>query len=540
MLMLLSCRDEQWKQHNKLSEEGVGKNLLEVVKSNSNWSKFYEALELTGYGEVLEQSNNLTVFAPDNSAWDSVSMEDITTLKRIVAGQIAYGKHLSSERSLYEPMRMLNSKVISYDNVEHFNGAEIQSPDHLASNGVIHAMNTLVRVKSNIWEYLTSAYSSYEQVKFITSLTASVMDPLKSKDNGVYPNGDPKYDTVFMEVNPFLDRIPLNREDTIMTYVVLADIGYNALLSKFRTFFRTRAAAAGDLTLTALSVCQDFLFKGLVDITQHDTLANVFGVKVPLNNGANVIKTYEASNGRVYVIEEAKILYREKIKPVIIEGEDYYNTADDYYVSRRYRSDASGGYDVHVSCRTAQRDTIWALDSANNRLDSFNISNRVFQPRDNSDAVQANINNFWLGYTANVHSTEYEIYYEAYDDINTHYSNPQQVMRLEQKLFISTPDDPKGVLYKEGDLVRNNVDADATCFVGEDRAGVHKLTRLNRWMLNRNNQTLLTPLGTYRLSVPNSGVMTLWLCNTTRSTTAREQGMMFLDYIMLKPVLPYE
>jgi uncharacterized surface protein with fasciclin (FAS1) repeats len=379
MLLPLSCRDEQWKEHNKMSEEGVGKNLLEVIKENPDWSKFYEALEVTGYDKVLGQSGSFTVFAPDNSAWESVSMIDVATLRAIVAGQIAYGKRLSSEKSLYEPMQMLNTKVISYDEAEQsFNGAQIQSFDYLASNGVIHATNAFVKVKSNIWEYLTFEYAPYNQVKFLKSLSTVVMDALRSVELGVNAAGNPVYDTVWMNVNDFLKEIPLDSEDKLMTYVVLEDKGYDDLINKFRPFFKTKAFPyTGDRSMTELSVCRDFFFEGLVDITEHDTLTNVFGVKVPLNlnKEENIIDTYEASNGRVYVIKEANILYREKIKPVIIEGEDF-NAADNTYVLKRYNSWASGMYDVHVCCRTAQRDTIWAFDtikSVINGLDSLII-----------------------------------------------------------------------------------------------------------------------------------------------------------------------
>jgi hypothetical protein len=126
----------------------------------------------------------------------------------------------------------------------------------------------------------------------------------------------------------------------------------------------------------------------------------------------------------------------------------------------------------------------------------------------------------------------------AHDDIYSHYSNPQQVMCLEQKLFISMPE--YAVLQKEGDLVANNY-ALKECFVGVNRAGPvaeRQLTRLREWGLNKNQTLAFQKYGFDVLEVEYTGVMTMWLCNTTRSTTAREQGMMFLDYILLKPILP--
>jgi hypothetical protein len=172
---------------------------------------------------------------------------------------------------------------------------------------------------------------------------------------------------------------------------------------------------------------------------------------------------------------------------------------------------------------------------------------KQFNTPGSDDAVRADANNFYVEYMIrSTPSARYKIYYVAYDDIAGHYTPANQALRIEQKLFISLPGTS---LAKEVDKVVNNYLGDTICFVGRDTAGVGpKLTQLSMWTLNASNQTLKTqmatpPLGmsdTETLVVPYYGALTMWLCNTTRSTTSREQGMLFLDYIKLVPILPDE
>jgi len=42
------------------------------------------------------------------------------------------------------------------------------------------------------------------------------------------------------------------------------------------------------------------------------------------------------------------------------------------------------------------------------------------------------------------------------------------------------------------------------------------------------------------LQVSKTGTLTMWLCNSARSTEAKFQGLLFLDYILLVPRITEE
>ena len=179
--------------------------------------------------------------------------------------------------------------------------------------------------------------------------------------------------------------------------------------------------------------------------------------------------------------------------------------------------------------------------------------------------------NFFIEYKAQVNSVDYEIRYIAYDDIgsgnrlmsNQYHievpiDNPPdfpddpdaerevQTFRLEQKLFISMPGRP--VLSKNSDSkIENNFERDA-CFVSVDTAGIKKERTMTKWTFDNttNTQYILQPKSDTDagiLKVEQTGELTLWLCNTTRTnataggTLLGAQGMLFLDYIKLVPIV---
>jgi hypothetical protein len=254
----------------------------------------------------------------------------------------------------------------------------------------------------------------------------------------------------------------------------------------------------------------------------------------------------------VYVIDKSNILLREKIKPIVVEGENFVATSDRQFVYKRYKQWASGGYDVIVSGQTKQNDTIPVLDSLGFPIlslvtgeDSLKVESKTFSTPNSAEASRANVNNFYVEYKATAYSTSYRVYYVAFDDVGGFSSDTNHILRIEQKLFASMPGRP--ALRKgnsaSAEAVTNGYLGDTICFVGLNQAGVHEETLLQQWTLEEKTQFIKRPLTTPQAAtmvVPNVGNLTMWLCNTTRNNSTRLQGMMFLDYIKLVPILPEE
>lgn len=529
-----SCYDKAWDNYLSGNEKS-DKDLAEIVKSNNEISIFNELLQRTGYDEVLKLSDNFTVFAPTNAAWSGIDTTGVDKMRKIIGTLIVYKSYYSENQENFNSFKCVNGKVIYYNSTtQTINGAKIITPDLFAANGVLHITDKVVERKENIWDYILQK-SGYNQINFIDSLTTRVMDMEKSIAIGV-ENGSTKYDTVWTTKNDFLEKYPINNEDSVYTYVVIQNEGFATLYNKYKPFFKQKTDAATDL-LTRMNVCQDFVFKGIVDIQSNDTLTNIDGIKVPFKN-AVIIDTYNASNGKVYVISASNIRLKDKIKPIKIEGESFNSAYNKDYVFTRYRLWASGERDIVLAGGETQSDSLWRKvplpPSTVVTKDSVADKNYFI----NSSYV-ANVNHFHIEYKVNVNSANYDMYYVAYNDIPSH-NDAYGVYKVKQKIFISMPgfSTLKNGITDNARGIANNYLGETRCFVGEGKAGVHELTKLKQWNLFSPTQLLDTPYNGPNndlVSVTRSGTMTIWLTNTATRTAANRQGLLFLDYILLVP-----
>jgi uncharacterized surface protein with fasciclin (FAS1) repeats len=532
-ILMTGCYENAWENH--LSADQLAKNNLFIDISNQpELSTFSAVLKKTGYDNVLKSANSFTVFAPTNSAWSRVDTTNIDQLTKMVGSLIVYNTYFSNNQKLFGTLKTLNGKNIFYDpGTQTFNGAKITKTDIRSANGVIQITDKIAERRNNIWEYLSTKTDNL-QFSFINSLNQRVIDPDKSVAIGVDAGGMTKFDTVWMNTNNFLKKYPIDNEDSIYTYIIVQNNGFNMLYNKYQPYFNMSTANQTD-SITRFNICQDFVFKGVVDITKFDTLTNVDGVKVPIK-GSVISETYNASNGRVYVIDQSNIRLKDKIKPIIIEGEKFTGATDVNYVFTRYKLWASGQRDVVLSCAETQSDSLYRKTTG--VRDS--VASKTYFI--NSGLV-ANTANFYIQYSAHVNSAKYDVYYVAYDDIADHFDSTYTnfgVYKIVQKLFVSMPGSPR-LKYGTFDNTRgvaNNYLGDLKCFVGQGMAGVKELTKLTQWNLLATTQIVDSPVNATNsdlMVVPQTGNMTLWLCNTARSNASNRQGLLFLDYIMLVP-----
>jgi len=536
-LVLTSCQDSSWEKH--VGQAG-DENLMELIDARPELSVFARMIRKTGYDQVVSSAGSYTVFAPGNTAWTGIDTTDITLLTQKIGTLIVHNSYFTDNSQLYVSVASVNGKNIFYDaTTKTFNGATIVVADIAARNGVLQLTDKLVERKENIWDYMASVPAS-SQYQYVNGLNRRVMDMEKSVAVGVYPNGTTRYDTAWKNINNFLLKYPLDNEDSVFTYVMIENTAFQALYTKYRPYFSQPIPARTD-SAALYNVTGDFVFRGIVDLTEADTLVNVNGVKVPLA-GVQIQEVYSASNGRVYRVDKVNIPLKEKIKPIKIEGEQFSSAFDRNYVFTRYKRWASGERDIVLSSGATQSDTLWrkvpvAPDTVAKR-DS--VASKTYFI--NSGLV-ANVANFYIEYKVPVNSTAYDVYYVAYDDIADHFDHSYRnfgVYRVEQKLFASMPGAP-ALKHGTADNTRgvaNNYLGETRCFVGQTMAGVHELTKLRQWTLDPITQVLSAPITAPDgevMNVSRAGTMTLWLTNTARSNAASRQGLLFLDYILLVP-----
>ncbi len=568
-VLMTGCYENAWENH-IAQDKMSGMSLAEAISQKPELSTFYSMLkktdyinvlgnDTTSYIDVLKTGNSFTVFAPTNAAWVGIDTTNVDQMRKLMGTLIVYKTYFTADNLLYKSIKSINGKNIFYDTeTQSFNGAKIINADIRTGNGVIQIMDKIIETKSNVWEYLGSK-TSYNQFIYINSQNRRVMDMNKSVALGVDISGNTLYDTVYKNINNFLVKYPLDNEDSLNTYVVVENESFNKLYSKYNNntikYFRLNTDAQTD-SLTRFNVCADFVFRGIVDITKQDSLTNADGVKVAVSNTV-ITETYNCSNGRVYVVKDMTVKLKDKFKPIKIEGENFTNTTDPYYLMTRYKLSASGQRDVVLSCGERQTDTLYRHTTG---LRDSIVSKNYFV----NGSLIANSQNFFIEYKARVNSANYDVYYVAYDDIADHFDPTYTrfgVFRVIQKLFMSLPGsptlkygkliDPNGIAKDNNSAVLNNYIPNR-CFVGSGKAGVKELTKLTQWSLQSPSQLINAPIPLSApdpiyydpnadfLAVDKTGTLTMWLCNSVRSIEAKYQGLLFLDYILLVPRITEE
>jgi uncharacterized surface protein with fasciclin (FAS1) repeats len=133
-------------------------NIVAVASANSNFSTLVAAVKAAGLVEALSAPGPLTVFAPTNEAFAKLPAgtvefllkpENKPRLVAILTYHVAAGKVMAADALKLDgkPINTLNGQFIAVsvkDGNVLLNGAKVIIADVPASNGVIHAIDTVL------------------------------------------------------------------------------------------------------------------------------------------------------------------------------------------------------------------------------------------------------------------------------------------------------------------------------------------------------------------------------------------------------------
>jgi hypothetical protein len=550
ILLLSAC--DSWKDDVKVKNDGINKNLYEVLSSESGVSTFAQILQLTGYDQFLREEQSLTVFAPKNDALSELDLSDAEQLREWVKSYIAYLTYFTDQSGQFEvsAIRMLNNKNVPVS-TSTVSGATISKPNCLASNGVLHIIDAIIIDRKNMWEYLNEQ-TGYAQVECIQSFDERVMDTIRSVQTGIDMNGRPMYDTIWTIRNGFLENFPLENESQSFTVVLLEENALHALKTKYAKYFVRKNPEDQENTIIRQITLDLLLLPVSIDVAGRYPSFNNVLVDI---NPADIKEMYQASNGKVYKLNAADVkIYNNKIKEQIIEAEHFTERWDGQDAwSTRYRTWASNGQDVILKGQT-QNTFEYDIYDAEGDSTAHKSETKTFQMhyRTSSERFISKSNNAYLKYHVPLHSIPYQMCWVAYDDNADHRYDVNDTiqfkMTLEQKLLISFPDEPEVERLSDG-TIQNNFSA-YSVMAGASTAGVHEETVLTRYRVN--TTTGVSTTGLYvldqpfpsednfgqgsTLKCPYAGQATFLVANTVRKTDTYA-GVMFLDYIRLTPLV---
>lgn len=432
-ILLSGCRDK-WDEHNKIQDSILTDNLLTQIQKNPELSKFSEFLKNTGYDKIIASSKTFTIWAPTNQALqnlDQTIVNDTAKLKPFVANHISNQSYFTSMPNPSLTIRTLNGKNILFTKTK-FEEANIVVPDRYVGNGVLHTIDLGIQPKLNAWEFLSNSPVSLQKT-FMQTLNYSYRDSSKAEVIGIDPiTGIPilKEGTGYFPKNYFLQRdADISNENERYTFVVLTDAAYSAEKVKLSKYFAVnnplatpaRNAFASD-SITNWNIVKDLAFKGDYTLASlPDTLTSNDSTRIHLDKSA-IVQSIKVSNGIVYVMNRIDYKMSRKIKPVVIEGENYVSN----YGNNGTRS---------------------------------TITRR--NPNTNTDFAEiyfynSGVASYWIKYRPILNTLTYKVYWVAVRDFNTTAVAPAVPVLFSQRLAFGTTALLPAFPYKQVEILNYN------------------------------------------------------------------------------------
>lgn len=231
--IMFSC-ENKWDEHyfkSTATGSTFDGNMLEYVKSNPSFSKFYDILVETGLDAELGKNQIMTLWLPNNDAIDELNLTNEEMVKlvmyhiNITAIYDDQFENIINDPSLRARIKTLNDKYITLGgNTSSYivNDANVTKTNTITKNGVVHEIDKLLSTRLNAYEYIQTLGEEYSYLKnFLNSFDYRVFDKEASTPVGFDELGQVVYDSVWVNQNSFFDENgDLRLEDPLYTVFV--------------------------------------------------------------------------------------------------------------------------------------------------------------------------------------------------------------------------------------------------------------------------------------------------------------------------------
>lgn len=325
MLGITGCN--KWKDHTAVTQQDLSQNLLQVITSNPDLSKFREYVGKAGLDSVLQSTKTFTVWAPTNAAiqaLDPAVVNDVVKLRAFILNHISNQLYFTKDVAVPQRIAMLSGKYNNFSTVK-FDEAPLLTTDRYVANGALHTINGLALPLQSIWEFIGSTTAQYAQHAYITGLNYMAFDPsLATIDSISVLTGLPVYrpGTGLVQRNYFNDRVAdLKREDKEYTYFVMQDANFTVESDSLKNYYVSTSTTATD-SLTRWNVVKDLAYETPYAniLAMPQALVSKSGITVPVNP-AFLVDVKRMSNGYVYIMSRMDVPTINKFIPITFQGE---------------------------------------------------------------------------------------------------------------------------------------------------------------------------------------------------------------------------
>jgi uncharacterized surface protein with fasciclin (FAS1) repeats len=155
--MAMDGQGDAKKAEMNAASENASQTIVDQATNNDQFSTLVTALKQAGYVQALDQNGPYTVLAPTDAAFDKLPEETLSNLlkpenkdqlRALLAYHVIPSKAMSSDLAGQDQtLQTAHGQSVSVDGTNDgitVNGAKVVKADVDASNGVIHAIDTVL------------------------------------------------------------------------------------------------------------------------------------------------------------------------------------------------------------------------------------------------------------------------------------------------------------------------------------------------------------------------------------------------------------
>ncbi len=137
----------------KVSQPTQNGDVVDVAISAGNFTTLVQAVQAAGLVETLKGSGPFTVFAPTDEAFSKIPpdqlaalLADKAALTKVLTYHVVPGQVMAAEVVTLNEVKTVQGQFVEVDtsNGVKVDGASVIATDIVASNGVIHVIDTVI------------------------------------------------------------------------------------------------------------------------------------------------------------------------------------------------------------------------------------------------------------------------------------------------------------------------------------------------------------------------------------------------------------
>lgn len=202
-LLLASC-EEAWDDYYYTNEEPtVNENMWEEISNNPEFSKFVDYVINTGADSLFTNGNPITVFIPNNTAFENIDPDslDIQILIDYHFIETVINIQNIAKSSKLETISGKYSLIENIENDVYIDGVKIISSSSLYINGRFYIIEEVLKPRPTIYQLVSRTNPILKD--YIDQFDSVYLDISKSTPVGYDDSGNTIYDSVFTRINLF-------------------------------------------------------------------------------------------------------------------------------------------------------------------------------------------------------------------------------------------------------------------------------------------------------------------------------------------------